>query len=102
VSGVDAWLAARTEGAPEVLRQRVAAWVAKAGPGGDAGTALSAAGGAALEAAVLQGRDRSAALDLLAADALVTLALLARAEADPAGLAAEARRLRQDVAAGRD
>jgi hypothetical protein len=30
--------------------------------------------------------DRSAALDLLAADALITLALLAQAERDPASL----------------
>ena len=33
------------------------------------------------------------ALDLLAADGLITLALLHRAEADPAGLAAFARAL---------
>jgi len=47
----------------------------------------------ALEASLAQGTTRAAALDLLAADGLVTLALLAQAEASPAGLAAFARGL---------
>lgn len=37
--------------------------------------------------------DRSAALDLLAADALITLALLAQAQGDPANLHSFAARL---------
>ncbi len=100
MSGLDTWLAARTAGAPEALRQQVATWVRSAGPGGEPGGILAAAGLAAREAAIGQGRDRAAALDLLAADALVTLALLARAEADPGSVSGHARRLRQEGAAG--
>jgi hypothetical protein len=49
---------------------------------------------AALGATLASSGDRSTALDLLAADALVTLALLARAESDPAHLAAFAVEIR--------
>jgi hypothetical protein len=48
--------------------------------------ALAAAGAAALDAVTCRPGDRTVALDLLAADALITLALLAQAEHDPAGL----------------
>jgi len=44
---------------------------------------LAQAGQAALQTVLAQPGDRSAALDLLAADALVTLALLAEAESQP-------------------
>jgi hypothetical protein len=40
----------------------------------------------ALDAAAQQPEGRGAALDLLAADALITLALLAQAESDPSRL----------------
>jgi hypothetical protein len=53
----------------------------------------------ALEAAIHQGADRTVALDLLAADALVTLALLAQAESTPADLGAFAGQLRAQAAA---
>jgi hypothetical protein len=55
---------------------------------------LGAAANAALRAALGHRGGRDAALDLLAADALVTLALKARAVADPASLGAFAARLR--------
>jgi len=48
--------------------------------------AFASAATAALEEAGRQPEGRGAALDLLAADALVTLALLAQAEADPSQL----------------
>jgi len=94
VSPLDSWLGARTAGAPDALRERVAAWAAQAPAEAELGAALVAAGRAALDGAVAQGRDRAAALDLLTADALVTLALLARAEAAPASLGDFARQVR--------
>lgn len=48
---------------------------------------LGAAARAALEAVLAHPGDRSVALDLLAADALVTLALKAQAASDPRHLA---------------
>lgn len=49
--------------------------------------ALAAAGRGALEQVLVHPGDRTVALDLLAADALVTLALLAQAQRDPGRLA---------------
>jgi hypothetical protein len=69
-------------------------WVAAEDEAREVDAVLAAAGLAALKTAVGQSGDRSVALDLLAADALVTLALLHRAEHDPAGLAAFARQVR--------
>lgn len=94
VSGTDAWLAARTTGAPEVLRERVEAWAALADPAQPVPERLAAAGQAALEAAIRSGQERPVALDLLAADALVTLALLAQAETAPGRLGMVARAIR--------
>lgn len=48
---------------------------------------LAAAGRRALEQVLVHPGDRTVALDLLAADALVTLALLAQAQRDPGRLA---------------
>lgn len=91
-----AWLQRRSEGAPDLLRQRVLAYAEEGDPAGP--ESLGAAGLRALDATLELGPDRRAALDLLAADALVTLALLAQAEADPAGLAGRARSLRRSAA----
>jgi hypothetical protein len=49
----------------------------------DVPAALAAAADAALTSVLAHPGDRSVALDLLAADALVTLALLAQAEEEP-------------------
>ena len=70
-----------------VLRERAHAYVASlpAVPGTHAAT-LAQAATAALDEVARQPEGRGAALDLLAADALITLALLAQAEADPARL----------------
>ena len=54
---------------------------------------LAAAAAAALEEVVAHPGDRSVALELLSADALITLALLSRAEENPEGLAGFADRL---------
>jgi hypothetical protein len=63
---------------------------------------LAEAGELALKASVRRGAGRDAALDLLAADALITLALLEVAERDPSSLGAEARRLRTHAGATDD
>ena len=89
----DAWFVARTTGAPEVLRRRAASFFHQH-DAAQLSTRLSLAGQAALDAAIRGGTGRSAALDLLAADALITLALLAGAERDPAGLGRAASALR--------
>ena len=68
--------------APPALRARVREF-ALAATGKTRATALAAAGQAALERVLSHVGDRSAALDLLAADALITLALQAQAEDAP-------------------
>ena len=70
-------------------------------PGPTIADSLAQAGSRALERALEQPNDRSAALDLLAADALVTLALLAQAEQEPAGLAGFAAAIVQGHRAGK-
>jgi hypothetical protein len=91
------WLADRTGRAPEVLRARTAARVA--GVAGSPEEVLAGAAVRALRDVRAGPGTRAEALDLLVADALVTLALLACAERDPAALEAFARRLR-DAGAG--
>ncbi len=61
---------------------------------------LADAAKGALEVALERTGDRGAALDLLAADALVTLALAAQVETDPAGLARFARAVRGQESIG--
>ena len=81
------WLDVRTAGAPAALLERARSYLAAPDGPTEPAEQLAQAGLAALVATVASAGDRSAALDLLAADALVTLALLARAERDPATLA---------------
>jgi hypothetical protein len=59
--------------------------------------ALAASGRRALERVLTRGGDRSVALDLLAADALVTLALLRQAQQAPERLGAFAATLLHSV-----
>ena len=92
------WLDARTSGAPPVLLARVREWLQHGTPTA-AELPMARAGELALRAAVERGAGREAALDLLAADALITLALLECAGRDPAELAATARSLRDQAAA---
>lgn len=90
-----AWLAAKAPGAPAELIERAGLWLAKATASGAASDQLAEAGRLALGAAIASSGHRPAAADLLAADALVTLALEARAVEDPAGLAAFATAIRR-------
>jgi hypothetical protein len=76
------WLDRRTSQAPTALRARVEQY-ALAASGPALPQSLVAASRTALERALFHPGDRSGALDLLAADALITLALLAQAETAP-------------------
>jgi hypothetical protein len=76
------WLDRHTSRAPEALRGRVGEY-ALAASGSTRVSALAAAARSALAGVLSHPGDRSAALDLLAADALITLALQAQAEDAP-------------------
>lgn len=89
------WLAARTDGAPVALRQRVEAYLS-ATTGPDGADHLMAASRLALGTASGIDAGRSVAIDLLTADALITLSLLHQSEAEPSALAARARTIRLD------
>jgi predicted transcriptional regulator len=85
---VTSWLASKTIKAPPALRERVAQLARRhASPDRPLADQLAAAAAEALEMVVAHPGDRSVALELLSADALITLALLSRAEENPAGLA---------------
>jgi hypothetical protein len=80
---VDAdWLLQHTRNSPSLLRARVQQY-AGAAQGPTIAATLSSAAGAALTHVLSHPGDRSIALDLLAADALITLALLAQAQTAP-------------------
>lgn len=83
---VDAdWLDRHTANAPSALRHRVHSYAAES-TAGSLPVQLSAAADTALTRVLVHPGDRSVALDLLAADALITLALLAQAQTAPEGL----------------
>jgi len=95
MTALDGWLAARTEGAPEALRRRAQHYL-KPAEAPDAVDRLVVAARSALAAASGAEAGRSVAIDLLTADALITLALLRQSETGPGGLAARARTIRLD------
>lgn len=87
MTATEAWLDAATADAPAALRRRVTEHVAAASRVEQATSDLLAGSAfRALDAALRQPADRTAALDLLSADALITLALLAQSESDPGRL----------------
>jgi hypothetical protein len=92
------WFAESTAGAPEALRARAREFVVAAS-GDDLPERFARAGRAALAEATREGGCRAAALDLLAADALITLALLVTAQRNPGSLASVARELRAGAVA---
>jgi len=77
------WLDRHTRRAPAALRSRVLHYASSGRADDEMSGALAAAGRRALDRVVSHPGDRSVALDLLAADALITLALLAEAERHP-------------------
>jgi len=94
------WLDRYTADAPAALRARVREHALAAPPTEPLPAALALAGRAALDRVVSHPGDRSVALDLLAADALITLALLAQAQREPAELGAFATSVLQAVRTG--
>lgn len=76
------WLRQHTSQAPTHLRARVQQY-AGAASAPSLSAALATAAQSALAQVLSHPGDRSAALDLLAADALITLALLAQAQTAP-------------------
>jgi hypothetical protein len=79
---IDAWLDRHTSQAPTALRSRVRQY-AETAHGETLAGILTAAAHSALARVLSHPGDRSVALDLLAADALITLALLAQADDAP-------------------
>lgn len=79
------WLAAQTEGAPETLRARMLDAIASAA-GDDVADTLANAALACLQDVMQDPRGPAAALQLLAADALLTHACAAAAEGGEAAL----------------
>ncbi|MBK7350206.1 MAG: hypothetical protein IPI92_10110 [Gemmatimonadetes bacterium] len=86
--GAEQWLAARTAGGPERLRARVLERAGEVTEGDGAAERLALAAERVLAIVEEHPGDRAIALDLLAADALITLALLAQAEQAPEQLGA--------------
>ncbi|MEO8030994.1 MAG: hypothetical protein ABI765_09100 [Gemmatimonadota bacterium] len=80
------WLEGHIRAAPEALRDRILALATPEKSGTDTAQALARIANQTLSAVIRGAGDRGAALDLLAADALITLALLAQAESEPAEL----------------
>jgi hypothetical protein len=92
------WCEARLAETPPELAVRVREFIAVA-PRSRLPDRLAHAARRALARAAAGGNDRDAALDLLAADGLVTLALAAQVEVDVGGLEGFAARLRWSEAA---
>jgi hypothetical protein len=90
---LEAWLDRHTAAGPPALRGRVREYVMATSTTDSVAERLASAGSRALDAVAAHPGDRSVALDLLAADALITLALLAQAETGPAELDAFAASL---------
>jgi hypothetical protein len=87
------WLDRHTAAAPAALGGRVREHALSGSSDGPVPEVLARAGTGALGRVLAHAGDRSVALDLLAADALITLALLAQAESRPAELDAFATSL---------
>lgn len=78
-----AWAERHCQAGPEALRARVLDLLRSRPPDSSLPHSLAAAGREALQRVTAHPGGRSVALDLLAADALITLALLAQSEAAP-------------------
>lgn len=83
MTGTADWLGTRTSRAPAALRARVLEHAAAVTEGDTTADHLAVAAERVLAIVEEHPGDRSIALDLLAGDALITLALLAQAESAP-------------------
>ena len=77
------WLDRHTSRAPAALRTRVLDYALAVPSEASISRNLVSAARSALSRVLAHSGDRSVALDLLAADALITLALLAQAQTEP-------------------
>jgi hypothetical protein len=84
--GTTAWILRHGGQAPPALRDRVLEHAAAVAEGETVADRLAMAAERVLAIVEEHPGDRRIALDLLAGDALITLALLAQAESEPAGL----------------
>lgn len=100
MSTLSEWLDRHTAAAPPALRARAREHALAASTREPLPAALALAGRETLERVVTHSGDRSVALDLLAADALITLALLAQAQHAPGELGAFAASILQAVRPG--
>jgi hypothetical protein len=100
VSALPDWLDRHTAAAPPALRARVREHALAVRTDEPLPAVLALAGREALERVVTHPGDRSVALDLLAADALITLALLAQAREAPGELGTFADSVLQAVRPG--
>jgi len=100
VTALADWVEQHTAAAPAALRARVREHALAARPAEPLPAALALAGREALDRVVAHPGDRSVALDLLAADALITLALLAQAQRAPDQLGAFATSILHAVRPG--
>ena len=87
------WFREQSAGAPAALRARAEFYLQRQPDHPEPAAVLASAARDALAATLARPGSRAVALDLLAADALVTLALKARAATDPAGLGGFAEEL---------
>lgn len=92
-AGLDRWMLAHTGRGPAVLRDRVLEHTAVASEAPTIADHLALVAERVLAIVEEHPGDRRIALDLLAADALITLALLAKAEMAPGELGAFAEGL---------
>jgi hypothetical protein len=101
VTPLRSWFDQASAGAPPALRSCAAEYLDAVPPTGDHARDLAVASTRALDATLRHAGGRDVALDLLAADALVTLALMAQAVHQPATLAGFAASLRTAGSAAR-
>ncbi|HWA58884.1 MAG TPA: hypothetical protein VG692_16620 [Gemmatimonadales bacterium] len=92
-AGYERWLADHTAHGPPALRTRVLEHAAAVGEAASMAERIALAAERVLAIVEEHPGDRTVALDLLAADALITLALLAQAERSPGELGAFAESL---------
>ncbi len=90
---LERWLRARVSEAPPLLRDRVLHHAASPADGASVADQLAQVAERVLTLVEEHPGDRTIALDLLSADALITLALLAQSETAPEGLGAFAEEL---------
>jgi hypothetical protein len=100
VTALPDWLDRHTAAAPPALGARVREYALAVHTDEPLPATLALAGQGALERVVTHPGDRSVALDLLAADALITLALLAQAQEAPGDLGSFAASVLQAVRPG--